>query len=332
MLIILAAFLSGLIPARAGKTSTHSPSGRWRPAHPRACGENMRSVSHPAAMRGSSPRVRGKPIRMRRRHPADGLIPARAGKTPGPRRAPRRASAHPRACGENDAPDVIKSTVIGSSPRVRGKPAARSARSHSSRLIPARAGKTGPTRRVGRGSWAHPRACGENRACSAAPRLTQGSSPRVRGKRLAAPVRPRRPRLIPARAGKTRPGSNESPHEAAHPRACGENRTGEINAPFETGSSPRVRGKLSNAADGVISFGLIPARAGKTSESFPAPVRTPAHPRACGENGDAVAVGCVVDGSSPRVRGKPRRGPHVHHQRGLIPARAGKTHGMGRHH
>ena len=50
-----------LIPARAGKTGRcRLWAGRWR-AHPRACGENQRTLRYPGFQAGSSPRVRGKP-------------------------------------------------------------------------------------------------------------------------------------------------------------------------------------------------------------------------------------------------------------------------------
>ena len=51
----------GLIPARAGKTSSGrlAPSCVW--AHPRACGENYKNLTLVELEEGSSPRVRGKP-------------------------------------------------------------------------------------------------------------------------------------------------------------------------------------------------------------------------------------------------------------------------------
>ena len=94
------------------------------------------------AAEGSSPRVRGKltalmfdTIRLR-------LIPARAGKTSTSPTPSRSRSAHPRACGENHALLVNDPNALGSSPRVRGKPAGLVGHVVQSRLIPARAGKT----------------------------------------------------------------------------------------------------------------------------------------------------------------------------------------------
>ena len=111
----------------------------------------------------------------------------------------------------------------------------------------------------------------------------------------------------------------------AHPRACGEN-GGARRVLFRgEGSSPRVRGKREARDVPRRRFRLIPARAGKTLRSTTTSCPTAAHPRACGENGGRGRLGLRPGGSSPRVRGK-RYDPHdPHRQRGLIPARAGKT-------
>ena len=78
----LLAGVHGLIPARAGKTTSSPPPPRARRAHPRACGENeCRRTGSPRGT-GSSPRVRGKPGGRRGDRRVAGLIPARAGKTP----------------------------------------------------------------------------------------------------------------------------------------------------------------------------------------------------------------------------------------------------------
>ena len=133
-----------LIPARAGKTSNDHDNQAREPAHPRACGENDEETPFIRSEWGSSPRVRGKPPDPRRPSGRRGLIPARAGKTPvhpGQRVDPR---AHPRACGENVEPIAYATGGQGSSPRVRGKHELARISDALGRLIPARAGKTGP--------------------------------------------------------------------------------------------------------------------------------------------------------------------------------------------
>ncbi|EFW09826.1 hypothetical protein HMPREF9005_1185 [Actinomyces sp. oral taxon 178 str. F0338] len=134
--------LCRLIPARAGKTL--HPGGRLpgRAAHPRACGENSRTVDHDGDPDGSSPRVRGKPHPPARGRAPPRLIPARAGKTRARGPGARARAAHPRACGENTWCATWRAGPSGSSPRVRGKRyESRTARALT-RLIPARAGKT----------------------------------------------------------------------------------------------------------------------------------------------------------------------------------------------
>ena len=117
----------------------------------------------------------------------------------------------------------------------------------------------------------------------------------------------------------------------AHPRAGGENRQSDEVRRARGGSSPRGRGKLDGFSAVVVSFGLIPARAGKTRGVGFRRRFGPAHPRAGGENAMTPPARSRRAGSSPRGRGK-RHHTHEVSQRGrLIPARAGKTpprHGM----
>ena len=115
--------IAGLIPARAGKTRSSTPAARPGPAHPRACGENSLRLRGSGEDPGSSPRVRGKRHRGRRRRTRPRLIPARAGKTFASCSSGAPTAAHPRACGENMRMGALDDTIAGSSPRVRGKPA-----------------------------------------------------------------------------------------------------------------------------------------------------------------------------------------------------------------
>ena len=233
----------GLIPARAGKTTPSPTSSPPDPAHPRACGENL----HGPVVRAG----RG------------GLIPARAGKTRPASRWASPSTAHPRACGENPGGRRGGGAPPGSSPRVRGKRRGHTATHRPLRLIPARAGKTYRLRGTRNRRGAHPRACGENFVPMLRGHFGDGSSPRVRGKRVlggerydwggSSPrVRGKRPstkgmirreRLIPARAGKTKRRLSAARMRSAHPRACGENLGIRTAQHTLCGSSPRVRGK-----------------------------------------------------------------------------------------
>ena len=111
--------------------------------------------------------------------------------------------AHPRVCGENPAQAHQLGGVLGSSPRVRGKLPMLAGCDYIYRLIPACAGKTKKQPNTTPASWAHPRVCGENGGVGELEGAREGSSPRVRGKRLRLGRRGRGSRLIPACAGKT---------------------------------------------------------------------------------------------------------------------------------
>ena len=315
----------GLIPARAGKTCGGLGGPCSHGAHPRACGENRPGRVHVDDLGGSSPRVRGKPPLQGRRGAGHRLIPACAGKTEENTLGCLWPRAHPRACGENPRSGQLARSRQGSSPRVRGKQPRCSHNPATTRLIPARAGKT--DRRMGRTKTepAHPRACGENSLTEVLPNERIGSSPRVRGKPRGGRQARHAGGLIPACAGKTPSKQGRVPPRAAHPRACGENSRTVDHDGDPDGSSPRVRGKLGRRQHGTIRQGLIPARAGKTRHHLvEVPVRV-AHPRACGENWGQPAVMMNRAGSSPRVRGKRHRRHRQPVHRGLIPARAGKT-------
>ena len=315
----------GLIPACAGKTNAVEPCSDLRGAHPRVCGENPLAAARPILAPGSSPRVRGKPDCATERGDEGRLIPACAGKTSNGKLQRRRSWAHPRVCGENRCAGRNDDAAVGSSPRVRGKPPLGTFPRTSHGLIPACAGKTTACYELNSDMRAHPRVCGENDCLLCTQFRHAGSSPRVRGKRPMSIHKIKTAGLIPACAGKTRESAECASYVRAHPRVCGENGIARVMQITRYGSSPRVRGKRLPGRNGPCSGRLIPACAGKTP--WPAnyvPIKG-AHPRVCGENGEASAKSRKSIGSSPRVRGKPLH-LHVSHTVGrLIPACAGKT-------
>ena len=294
-------------------------------AHPRAGGENQCDLRRFGAHGGSYPRGRGKPRPAARRAGRVGLIPARAGKTRGRRRRRAGMWAHPRAGGENPHTFFKPAQRSGSSPRGRGKRGGDGGECRDSRLIPARAGKTGREHLGHPRMAAHPRAGGENASAILSKSLTPGSSPRGRGKPSSLLATPTAYRLIPARAGKTEYSFGIIAVPAAHPRAGGENTRGYITWADITGSSPRGRGKHLRPSGPSYRVRLIPARAGKTSSGASKHPSTWAHPRAGGENRMRVSNRTATDGSSPRGRGKPPGHLVLGQPHRLIPARAGKT-------
>ena len=172
-----------IIPARAGQTYAASLAVSLRSDHPRACGANAVWRSIFMGKFGSSPRVRGKLRCLHYRCPPVRIIPARAGQTVADVAKLYVSPDHPRACGANHSDIVNTGFEYGSSPRVRGKLAESEGAPVPFRIIPARAGQTGPYWPTWLCPPDHPRACGAN-SLSRSCRVSKfGSSPRVRGKR-----------------------------------------------------------------------------------------------------------------------------------------------------
>ena len=153
----------------------------------------------------------------------------------------------------------------------------------------------------------------------------EGTSPRVRGKRLQPRRRDRMVRYIPARAGEAGRSPSGPPSPAVHPRACGGSNPSAKQGEIAPGTSPRVRGKRSPSGAVRVQIGYIPARAGE-APSGARIRRTPrVHPRACGGSGYQDGEEAGERGTSPRVRGKRRRLRRAGRPGGYIPARAGEA-------
>ena len=171
---------NGIIPAYAG--NTHSRL-KMLPAirdHPRVCGEHWPLnliLTYPS---GSSPRMRGTPVRRSRQYDEGRIIPAYAGNTLGGWSCSPSQEDHPRVCGEHRLMTGDPLYGTGSSPRMRGTRHCRPHPHHSFGIIPAYAGNTlrGGVAVV-RGD--HPRVCGEHADNSSMTFNSEGSSPRMRG-------------------------------------------------------------------------------------------------------------------------------------------------------
>ena len=193
----------GIIPAYAGNTATCRCIVMNSRDHPRVCGEHCHKIFRQFHKPGSSPRMRGTP-RAADRMPFDiGIIPAYAGNTLNTPDLLDVRRDHPRVCGEHPFRSGVHAAVRGSSPRMRGTPAARAAATAAHWIIPAYAGNT-PTF-----PWSttvardHPRVCGEHCSNCLIFHRMAGSSPRMRGTHFAK-KRPKTPRgIIPAYAGNT---------------------------------------------------------------------------------------------------------------------------------
>ena len=254
-----------------------------------------------------------------------GLIPAHAGKTHRIRDTRPKFRAHPRSRGENPKFPPTPDRATGSSPLTRGKRRAYQLASGRGGLIPAHAGKTKRRQNSRLRCRAHPRSRGENPHARGRVRDPGGSSPLTRGKHVASVHHADERGLIPAHAGKT-PGRRcrYSPGRA-HPRSRGENSFPLHRLVDRFGSSPLTRGKLQRRQGDRHTIRLIPAHAGKTRGLRSRQETSWAHPRSRGENENVRGSLTSGAGSSPLTRGKPQTVRPRGHERGLIPAHAGKT-------
>ena len=193
------------------------------------------------------------------------------------------------------------------------------------RIIPAHAGQTSSSSCSCCRSSDHPRACGAN--CLRLHRRfhLNGSSPRMRGKHRRFRCRSYSPRIIPAHAGQTYAADRAGIRWTDHPRACGANALRKLNRNTSTGSSPRMRGKRRFSICDIIGHRIIPAHAGQTRFAGLYPYSRTDHPRACGANAFVAMRRTLMNGSSPRMRGKPRHQRHRRRHDRIIPAHAGQT-------
>ena len=157
-----------------------------------------------------------------------------------------------------------------------------------------------------KGSWNHPRACGENVCCYLYYWCPRGSPPRMRGKPALTTGSAASRRITPAHAGKTGRIHAVEMVFRDHPRACGENSLKVSTRQHRRGSPPRMRGKPHGRPNPKATVRITPAHAGKTNCGNDSTCGLQDHPRACGEN----APSCVIDALATRI----------------TPAHAGKTH------
>ena len=132
-------------------------------------------------------------------------------------------------------------------------------------------------------------------------------------------------RFIPAPAGNTSNPNVVSFVDPVHPRACGEHQKYMKMNISIVGSSPRLRGTLSQKRFDHDYPRFIPAPAGNTVGLFFAAFFNPVHPRACGEHCNLRLYFWRTYGSSPRLRGTLQFAPLLLVGIRFIPAPAGNT-------
>ena len=193
---------SRIIPADAGSTVSHDPSGR--------------------TMSGSSPRMRGALLPALLHDLADRIIPADAGSTAFIGMDQGHVWDHPRGCGEQLRKMGFGLCVRGSSPRMQGAHRVVGLYCDRRRIIPADAGSTYARELSDAVNKDHPRGCEEHGPLSLLARACRGSSPRMRGAQATQTSTLITLRIIPADAGSTTPPSTTRTPNRDHPRGCGE--------------------------------------------------------------------------------------------------------------
>ena len=193
----------GIIPARAGFTTSVSSTIRSCRDHPRSRGVYVRAEVIADDAAGSSPLARGLRAPRPGWRVTGGIIPARAGFTTATTCDPSHFSDHPRSRGVYPEDLVLFTTPEGSSPLARGLPRPHDGCGPAPGIIPARAGFT-PTGRASPPSSAdHPRSRGVYAPVTVQVTGAAGSSPLARGLPATGPGAVIAPRIIPARAGFT---------------------------------------------------------------------------------------------------------------------------------
>ena len=131
--------------------------------------------------------------------------------------------------------------------------------------------------------------------------------------------------IIPAYAGSTPRTLSGWTRTRDHPRVCGEHESNSVNGSGEVGSSPRMRGAPLRTASNVCDMRIIPAYAGSTRPLLGGARAWQDHPRVCGEHYSTALTKIKEVGSSPRMRGAPKKLVRRMMCLGIIPAYAGST-------
>ncbi len=275
--------------------------------------------------KGRSPRVRGRLDKWGQPKRTVGSIPAGAGETwhHGP---PSDVPwVDPRGCGGDIRCSARRRVALGRSPRVRGR------REHAllvgSRYgsIPAGAGETRPRVRPREARRVDPRGCGGDTCTMASAQAKTGRSPRVRGRHRVGRREAALSGSIPAGAGETWEIGRWRRSKRVDPRGCGGDISAIHTALKSKGRSPRVRGRRHWRQRARPREGSIPAGAGETPSTRSETRSRGGDPRGCGGDAGTTSTLDMLEGRSPRVRGRQQQSRQHHRQPGSIPAGAGET-------
>ena len=151
-----------------------------------------------------------------------------------------------------------------------------------------------------------------------------GSSPRIRGESFSGVCASRGVGIIPANTGRITQSHSMLQGRWDHPREYGENSPCPARTTQQRGSSPRIRGELSECGRQPFVGGIIPANTGRIESAELCDGEPWDHPREYGENPlNSLSFG-RGSGSSPRIRGELTRVQSGVDSSGIIPANTGR--------
>ena len=159
---------------------------------------------------------------------------------------------------------LLQAAVSGSPPRMRGKVKDALLDCPQRGITPAYAGKRGIKLSIASMIWDHPRVCGEKFLAPWPLPMMLGSPPRMRGKGPDPAGCSTHTGITPAYAGKSMGEGFLQARKGDHPRVCGEKPFLFYGGSSDSGSSPRVRGKVFGRVRCYRAVGITPACAGKS--------------------------------------------------------------------
>ena len=152
-----------------------------------------------------------------------------------------------------------------------------------------------------------------------------GSPPRMRGKAVLASTTLYRSGITPAYAGKRAWFSYCGCQDRDHPRVCGEKALSTFSSRKNSGSPPRMRGKVLCGRSSAGRHGITPAYAEKRGRTIRVNRTVKDYPRVCGEKMVSMIPHRRSRGSPPRMRGKVDLYYFYAPNRRITPAYAGKS-------
>ncbi len=239
--------ISGITPARAGKSPSFALTLHVRWNYPRSRGEKLSMNWNVVSYLELPPLARGKVVPPDTTLQLAGITPARAGKRT---RLPSHESSmrnYPRSRGEKRMLTLGSPRYSELPPLARGKDLRRTGEWRSNGITPARAGKSLIEEHIQTQPRNYPRSRGEKIIQVALQIDRQELPPLARGKVNPVVFKNLSPGITPARAGKSIWNATAISAPWNYPRSRGEKSTISWEAPRSPELPPLARGKASIA-------------------------------------------------------------------------------------